>query len=121
MSRLDGQDIFGSGPHEFRAGGWERAMQRRSFPGLGGELVLDGGLRGRPIVQTGRLQADTQASLLAQVRAVEAFADGRTHTLSDNAGRSLPKVLVESFELTSPLRRGRGWWCEYRIQYRQLP
>lgn len=55
MSTLDGQDLFGSGPHRIRAGSWRRRVDRRAFPGLDGELILDMGMRSRNTLQEGRL------------------------------------------------------------------
>jgi len=121
MSSLDGQDLFGSGPHSFRTGAWEQALQRRAIPGLDGELVLSQGRRSRVIAQTGRLQATSASGLASLVAQVEARCDGRTHALVDSAGRTFTNVILERFELTSPIQRGRGFWCEYSIQYRQLP
>ncbi len=121
MSSLDGQDLFASGPHAFTAGSWRRDVQRRGFAGLDGELSLDAGLRSRTIVQTGRLQDDTPAELDAQVAAVQAFADGGLHTLVDNHGVTHDGVRIESVEPQTPIRRGRGFWLDYTITYRQTP
>jgi len=121
MSSLDGQDLFGSGPHAVRSTSWQRSVQRRGFAGLDGELILDMGLRSRIISQTGRLQAGTADALNALVTQIEEFLDGRLHTLVDDHGRSFPNVLVEEFEPTTPLQRGRNFWCEYVLRYRQLP
>jgi hypothetical protein len=30
-------------------------------------------------------------------------------------------VVLEQFKPTTPIRLGRGCWCEYTIHYRQLP
>lgn len=120
MSFLDNKDLFGSGPHSFKVSGWQRHIERRSFPGLSGEVVLDLGLRARRIVQQGRLQASTAASLTALVAAIEALADGRTHVLADNHGRSYSRVILESLEPT-PFQQGVGYWCDYTINYLQLP
>jgi hypothetical protein len=121
MSTLDALDLFGSGPCAFRAGPWERATVRRGFAGLDGELVLDLGLRSRAIVQTGRLQAATSQAMAAIIRSIESTADGRCHSLVDNHGQVYPRVIVEEFQPTTPTSRGRGFWCDYTIRYRQLP
>ncbi len=121
MSAVDGQDLFASGPHSVRPEPWERALRRRGFAGVDGELVLDLGLRSRRVVQTGRLQAPTAQGVCALVGQIEAVADGRTHTLIDGTGCSYIPVIVEEFAPTTPVRRGRGFWCDYRITYRQLP
>ncbi|MGA2265406.1 MAG: hypothetical protein ABSH10_03135 [Phycisphaerae bacterium] len=121
MSTLDALDLFGSGPHAFRAGPWERATIRRGFSGLDGELVLDLGLRSRAIVQTGRLQAVTAEAMAALVGAIESAANGCCHSLVDNHGQVYPRVIVEEFQPTTPTSRGRGFWCDYILRYRQLP
>ena len=121
MSSLDGQNLFGSGPHSIRPGTWSRAMQHRSFPGIDGELVLDMGLRSRQIVQTGRLQAGTASAIHTLMSAVETKLDGSTHALIDDLGRTYSAVLVEKFEPTTPVRRGQSFWCDYTIVYHQLP
>jgi len=121
MSSYAGDDLFGSGPHQFLFGPWARSTLRRGFAGLDGELVLDLGRRSRQISQTGRLQADSIESLHALIDAIDAHDDGSANVLIDNHGRSHAGVILERFETTSPLQRGRKFYCEYRIEYRQLP
>ncbi len=121
MTTLDGQNLFGSGPHAVQAGPWERELQRRSFSGVDGELILDMGLRSRPIIQTGRLQAASATEVHGAISQIETFLDGKTHTLVDNHGQTYDGVILEAFEPTTPVRRGRGFWCEYKAGYRQLP
>ena len=121
MTLLDGQDLFGSGPSAIQGGGWERSLDRRGFPGVDGELILDHGLRSRTLVQTGRLQAVSASALHTLLHQVESFLDGQSHSLTDNHGQSYSRVVLERFEPTTPVRFGRGFWCEYQIVYRQLP
>jgi hypothetical protein len=121
MSSLDEHDLFGSGPHAFRLGAWERARARRGFAGLDGELVLDLGLRSRVITQAGRLQASSPAAMQTLLAQIDSRNDGRTHVLIDNHGRTYSRVILERFEPTTPLRAGRSCWCDYEIHYRQLP
>ena len=121
MSTLDGVDIFGSGPHDLKTLAWERSQVRRGFAGVDGEMVVDMGARGRRIVQTGRLQAPTAAALAVIIAAAEALQDGRLHKLTDNLGRVFAHVLVEGFELAGPPKCGRGFWCDYIVNYLQLP
>ena len=121
MSLLDGQDLFSSGPNDVLPGSWERSLQRRSFAGTDGELVLDLGLRSRRIEQTGRLQAPSAGQLHTLIQQIEQMLDGQQHTLTDNHDQTYPCVLVEQFELRGPISRGRGFWCDYTIRYRQLP
>ena len=121
MSSLDSADLFSSGPHTFRPLSWQRQLDRRPFPGLDGELVLDMGLRSRQIVQQGRLQAASAAQLQSLIAAAQQFIDGTTHSLVDNHGQTYPRVILESFEPATPVQRGRGFWCDYIANYRQLP
>lgn len=121
MSSYAGQNLFGSGPHAFRFGPWQRSVQRRGFAGLNGELVLDLGLRSRQIFQTGRLQADSASGLNGLLDAINARGDGAEHALVDNHGQSHPHVMLERFEPTSPLQRGRQFYCDYKVDYRELP
>ncbi len=121
MSTLDDIDLFGSGPHELHCGTWQRATARRGFSGLDGELVLDLGRRSRRLTQTGRLQAGTAEELDGLIRDIELRNDGKLHALVDNHSRSFPRVLIEEFQATGPIRIGRGFWCDYTILFRQLP
>ena len=121
MSSYAGQDLFGSGPHDFRFGPWERSVQRRGFAGVNGELVLDLGVRSRQIFQTGRLEADSAGGLNDLLEAINAQGDGREHALVDNHGQSHPHAILERFETTTPLRRGRRFHCDYKADYRELP
>ncbi len=121
MSSYAGQDLFGSGPHALCFGPWVRRFQRRGFAGLDGELVIDLGLRSRTIRQTGRLQADSTEGFNALLDAINAHCDGAQHDLTDNHGRTHPRVILESFETITPIRQGRGFHCDYEIEYRQLP
>ena len=121
MSSLDEQDLFGSGPHSIRTGSWERSLQRRGFAGVDGELVLDMGLRSRLISQNGRLQAVSAPTLRTLMSQIEAFVDGQLHALVDNHSHIYARVLIEHFEPTTSIRRGRRFWCEYSVRYRQLP
>lgn len=120
MSRIDGQDIFGSAPHSFRVGAWERKLDRRSFPGLAGEVLVDMGLDGRTIHQAGRLCAATPAALAAILDAIKGLLDARTHTLVDNHGQTYQPVLLVYFEPSTPIQHGNGYWCDYTCRYLQL-
>lgn len=121
MSTLDGQNLFGSGPHAISPGSWRREVLRRSFSGVSGEIAIDQGKRSREIRQSGRLQAADSASLQTIVSQIESYIDGGSHTLVDNHGTTFYRVLMESFNMPAGIRRGRGYWCDYEITYRQLP
>jgi hypothetical protein len=121
MTTFDGRDLFGAGPSSVRALSWQRHAERRSLPGLCGELIVDQGLRSRAIVQHGRLCADTAAELHGALAAIEAMIDGLPHVLIDNHGRRHERAVLESFEQLTPVQRGRGFWCDYTATYRELP
>jgi len=121
MSTLDGNSLFASGPHSIQPGSWERRLMRRGFAGINGELVLDLGLRSRPVVQTGRLQAASASAMNVLISAVEDYQDGRSHLLADDHGQTFTAILLEEFNITTPVKRGRDFWCDYTIRYRQLP
>ncbi len=121
MSTLDGENLFGSGPHVISPGSWRRDVLRRSFSGVSGEMAIDQGKRSREIRQTGRLQAADAASLQTIISQIENHIDGDSYTLVDNHGTSFSYILMESFNITTGIRRGRGYWCDYEIIYRQLP
>ena len=121
MSSLDGQPLFDSGPHDIRPGPWQRSVQRRGFAGVDGETVLDMGMRSRTIAQDGRLTAATAGDLDTLITDIEALVDGQLHTLIDNHSRTFSRVLIEQFETSTPIRKGRDYWCEYTVLYRQMP
>jgi hypothetical protein len=121
MSSYAGEDLFGSGPHAIRFGPWQRQLQRRGFAGVDGEMILDLGLRSRRIVQAGRLEAGTANGLAVLADAIDACCDASENTLVDNHGRSHARVILESFRPTTPRQRGRGFYCDYEIEYLQLP
>jgi hypothetical protein len=121
MSQLAGQILFDSGPHRFVPGPWQRQQVRRGFCGLDGELVINLGLRGRHIAQTGRLQASSTAELQELIAAIEALADGQPRELIDNHDQVYPRVLLEAFEPAGPVQLGRGFFCDYHVRYWQMP
>lgn len=121
MSSLDGQAVFDSGPHNITPGGWQRSIQRRGFAGVDGEAILDMGMRSRTIRQDGRLQAAAADDLDTLITNIETFVDGQLHALIDNHSQTFSRILIEQFETSTPIRKGRNYWCEYTVLYRQLP
>ena len=118
---IDAMDLFSPGPAGLRAHSWQRQLERRTFPGLAGEMVLDLGARSRTIIQQGRLSAPTAAALHARLTQIHALADGLCHTLVDGDGHAYANVQLESFEPTTPVAHGRDYWCDYTLTWRQLP
>ncbi len=121
MSSFAGQHLFDSGPHDLTPGPWQRCTQRRGFAGLDGEILLDLGLRSRQLAQAGRLQASTAQALHGLIDSIQDLCDGSEHALIDNHEQVYSRVYLERFQVNTPLRRGRGFYCDYRIDYRQLP
>lgn len=121
MSSFAGANLFASGPHAFSFGPWERSTQRRGFAGVNGEVVLDLGLRSRQITQTGRLRAETAADLRVLLDEIDARSDAVAYVLVDNYGQAYSSVIMERFGATTPLQHSRGFYCDYEIEYRQLP
>ena len=121
MSSFANETLFSSGPHAFRFGPWQRRLERREFAGVNGMVILDMGLRFRKIIQTGRLQGETVEQINEIIEQIIDLCDGKEHTLVDNHGRSHEHVLLVRFETTTPIRRSRGFYCDYEIEYQQLP
>ena len=119
MMSYGGTNLFASGPAELRTGRLRRRTDRRSLAGQNGQLAMDLGRDSRAIEQTGRLQADTLEDLQALIDAIEVRLDGQVRSLVAPSGAS-HDCLIEEFELTRGPARGRGFWCEYRILYREL-
>lgn len=118
---LDGEALFSSGPCEVTPGSWQRDIVRRGFVGLDGELALDLGKRSRTIEQTGKLQAASVSSLQVLIDAINVKADGQLYTLVTGVGQTYTNVILENLRMKTPIRKGRGYWCDYSITYRQLP
>ncbi len=118
---LDGESLFSSGPCEVTPGSWNRDAMRRGFPGLDGECVMDLGKRSRTIEQTGKLQAASVSTLENLINAINLKADGQLHTLVTSLARTFENVIIENFRAKTPIQKGRAYWCDYSITYRQLP
>jgi len=113
--------LFSSGPCTFELGAWRRETIHRGFPGVIGEMVFDLGLRGRPILQKGRLQSTTAQGVHDLLAALAAKDDAQLHTLQDHDGQVYTKILLESFQPVGPVQTGRNVTCDYTISYLQLP
>lgn len=121
-STVDEEELFASGPSGLLVGSWTRRLLRRELPGLDGEVVVDLGLRGRPLTQIGRLSAHSPLAFHSMLESIARFQDGRPHSLLDRHNTFYRNVLMLSFELTTPVTAGPdGLWADYRIEYLQLP
>ncbi|MCC7145157.1 MAG: hypothetical protein IT443_01790 [Phycisphaeraceae bacterium] len=120
MSRFNGQDLFGSGGHEFEVGGLSLRHVLQESPGGLGVRVVGQGRGGREIRQSGELRADTPAKLEALMGAIEEQLDGLAHELSDGQGQVWAQTVMMSVERGTTERLGPRWKMEYRITYLQV-
>jgi hypothetical protein len=101
MAALDGSPVFGEAvsvshnPHP-------NAQQINNFFGINGTQTLFGGTRGRTFMIKGLFVGDTPADCAAAEGDLLNFADGLTHTLEDNVGRSWPNVIFKGEYQPSP-------------------
>jgi len=117
---LDGEELFGSGPHLVEVGSPVRRVEDVAFNGLSGGLVVDLGDGPRTLRQTGVLSAATDWNLALLLAAVEAFIDGRTYTLTAPDGTDYPNCRVQALERLGPPWVGTLWHQPYRVTYQQL-
>jgi len=117
---LDGEDLFGSGPHMVETGSPARRVEDVAFNGLAGGLAVDLGDGPRPLRQTGVLSAATEWNLALLLAAIEAFIDGRTYTLTAPDGTDYPNCRVTALERLGPPQVGTLWHQPYRVTYHQL-
>ena len=120
MFKLDNNAIFGTSPSYIKVHGWTRETLTKSFPGVDGEVIIDLGKRSRKLIQIGRLRSSNATGISNMISNIQNKIDAKTHTLIDDHGISYTKVLVESFELKSPIKKGVSCFCDYEITYRQL-
>jgi len=120
MGNFGGQDLFGSGPHEFRVGGLSLRHVITETPGGRGVRLTDQGRNGRAIEQTGALIADDIETLGELRQAIEEMIDGQIHDLVDHLGRCWSQTVMLSFEPEVATRVGARWQVKYRIQYLQV-
>ncbi len=93
------------------------------FFGIHGQLSLYGGNRGRTLMVSGLLIADSVPGLAAVAAALEDFADGQVHTLTDDWGRSFSNVTYSNeFQPSEegPKYSNQGWCLPYRAIFHGL-
>jgi hypothetical protein len=118
VTTLDGYPIFGDAvtvihnPHP-------NAQQINQFFGIDGQQTLFGGTRGRTFIVSGVLTAPNMLILNTAETTLLSFADGLTHTLLDNRGRTWPNVIFRGEYTPSPMGpcplAGGGWCLPYRL------
>ena len=117
---IDGEALFGSGPHLVEAASPVRRVEDVAFNGLAGGLTLDLGEGPRTLRQRGILSAETEAGLALLLAACDAFVDARTYTLTAPDGTDYPHCRVTAVERLGPPQAGTRWHLPYRITYEQL-
>jgi hypothetical protein len=117
---LDGQAVFAEQKLTIVVGSPSRASLERTVAGLDGVLSIDLGARSRRIRQTGVLYAAGRVAMNAQIDAITAFLDGRTHTLTTAGGRTYNNLRMDSFQPLRERAGGPGIVVEYEIAYTQL-
>jgi len=120
MSSYRGQNLFGSGAHQFHVGGLTLKHMLHEVPGGRGVRISAQGYTGRGITQTGDLLADTPEQLRGLMDAVEACLDGRVGELRDEIGRLWANVVMLSWEPAPMRAAGSRWAVAYRVQWLQL-
>jgi hypothetical protein len=94
MALLDGSAIFGLSTkviHNPNA----VAHQESQFFGVNGTQTLFGGSRGRMFMISGVLVGSSFADIAAAEANLLSFADGNTHILVDNLGRTFQNVIFK--------------------------
>ncbi|MFH1615027.1 MAG: hypothetical protein ABIG61_08090 [Planctomycetota bacterium] len=117
---LDSQNVFDGVSEELRIGGWSRGEVQKSVNGLDGVLSIDLGKRSRKIKQEGVLRTSSKSALNNKIETISNFADGMSHILNVDDGRSFANIRVDSFEVGSFTVSGTGICCDYQIVYTQL-
>jgi len=117
---LDGEALFGSGPHLVLAASPVRRVEDITFNGLAAGLTLDLGEGPRTIRQHGLLSADTEGGLALLSAACEAFVDGRNYTLTAPDGTEYAHCRMAAFERLGPAQVGTRWHLPYSVTYEQL-
>lgn len=70
-SSFDGDDLFGSGPHQVLVDGLDVAKMRGAFAGCDGFVTATFGARGRPVRISGKLIAADYDALQALIAEIE--------------------------------------------------
>lgn len=117
---LDGKAVFDRQEVSLSVGSPNRASVERAVAGLDGMLSIDIGLRSRQIRQTGLLRAPSRAAMTGRLQAIEAFLDGRTHTLVAPDGQVYDNLRMDAFRKACESVAGPGVTVEYEIVYTQL-
>jgi len=117
---IDGQVVFEDEQLKIEPDSFKRESMLKAVPGLDGTLSIDLGGRGRTIKQKGVLRAKSTAQLTAQVNAISALIDGKTHTLTTRSGQQFDNLRMDMFKVGQQRISGSGVEVDYEIVYMQL-
>jgi hypothetical protein len=117
---IDGQVVFDGEHLKIEPGSFKRDSVQRSVSGLDGILSIDMGERGRTVKQQGVLRARSATQLTAQVNAISALMDGKTHTLTTRSGQQFDNLRMDAFKVKPYRTSGSGVEADYEISYTQL-
>lgn len=117
---LDGQSLFDSQQLEIVPASLRRDSIERSIAGLDGVISIDAGLRERQIRQKGILRAKSWAQMNERIKAISAYMDGNTHTLTTDSGEQFDNLRMDVFKVTDKRANGAGIVIDYEIVYTQL-
>jgi hypothetical protein len=117
---LDGENLFDEQELKIELGSVERRQIERTAGGLDGVISIDIGCRGRKIMQTGVLRAESRVRAESLIEAISAYIDGDTHTLVTSSGRQFDNLRMDVFKVSKERPSGSGVCCDYEIVYTQL-
>jgi len=113
LATLDGDLVFGYASN-VNHNPKPNAQQMNTFFGVNGEQTLAGGTRGRTFQISGVFVGSSLEEIAAAEAGLLRYADGQTHTLVDNLGRSWQNVIFRGEY--QPNAQGPRWlagggWC----------
>jgi hypothetical protein len=117
---LDNQRIFADDLPIIKVESLKRSYIESSAAGLNGIISIDLGSRGRKIKQTGHLRARSNAELSELIAVIEAFLDGKAHTLISTNDGTYEDLRMDTFKIIQRHNSGVGVMAEYEINYTQL-
>ena len=120
MITLDGRNLFDEQQLEIEAGSIQRDSIEKTAAGLDGVLSIDLGQRGRKIKQKGLLRARSSLQMNDKIKAISAYMDGNTHTLTLSNGDLFENLRMDVFKAGKFEPSGAGIVVDYEIVYTQL-
>ena len=123
--QVDGQALFGSGPHVIVAGGLEKAYLETAFPGRTGVSILSLDEDRRVIRQTGTLRTTgTSAAAAAEAletgkAGIDALVQDDVHDLEDDFGVDYEDLVLVAWRTLGPRlisRSGETWQVDQEYE-----